>query len=303
MDLSISDQANPEILPQTNELIQKYEDSLTVNRDQSEIMDINHNAGVKPVKISVPAYSIVKQAVEVSQWHAGFNVAIGPLVKLWKIGFGGANVPPKEKIATALQDINSDNIVLDDANQTVFLTQPGMELDLGGIAKGYIADKIKEFWQSKHVSNGIINLGGNILLVGNSDHENGLWNIGIQSPELKRGQDLAVVTIPESSIVTSGVYERYLKTDGHMYHHIIDPHTGYPFETDIAGITAITPTSTEAEIWTSLGFFNGIDKATQMAAERGYQVSFIAVYQDETIRISDNLKDRFTLTDSTYQLI
>ncbi|WP_268912320.1 FAD:protein FMN transferase [Lentilactobacillus sp. SPB1-3] len=301
--LSIDEQSDPEILPQTNELIQKYEDILTVNREQSEIMDINHNAGIKPIQISTEAYDIVKQAVIVSNWHAGFNVAIGPLVKLWKIGFDGANVPSKPQINNALHLTNSDNIILDDVKQTVFLTNPDMELDLGGIAKGYIADKIKEFWLSKGVTNGIINLGGNILLVGRSNHENGMWNIGIQNPELSRGNDLAVVTIPESSIVTSGVYERFLKTNHHMYHHIIDSLTGYPFETNITGITAITPTSTEAEIWTSIGFFNGIDRASKMASELGYQVSFIVIYSDHTIEVSDDIKDKFILTDSDYQIL
>lgn len=290
-------------MPQTNDLVQKYEAILTVNRDQSEIMDINHNAGIKPVTISAEAYEIVKQAVDVSNWHAGFNVAIGPLVKLWKIGFDGANVPAKRSIDNALHQTNSDNVVLDDDLRTVFLTTPGMELDLGGIAKGYIADKIKDFWLANDVTSGIINLGGNILLVGQSSHEHGLWNIGIQNPELSRGNDLAVVTIPEASIVTSGVYERFLKTEKHMYHHIIDPLTGYPFETKITGITAITPTSTEAEIWTSLGFFNGVVNASKMAANRGYQVSFIAIYQDHTVEISEDLKSKFTLTDPKYRLL
>ncbi|GAY72262.1 FAD:protein FMN transferase [Lentilactobacillus kosonis] len=107
-------------MPQTNDLVQKYEAILTVNRNQSEIMDINHNAGIKPVTISAEAYEIVKQAVDVSNWHAGFNVAIGPLVKLWKIGFDGANVPAKRSIDNALHQTNSDNVVLDDDLRTVF---------------------------------------------------------------------------------------------------------------------------------------------------------------------------------------
>ena len=128
------------------ELIDHYEDLLTVNRDESEVMDINHAAGEHPVQVSSPVYGLVKLAVEKSRENFGFNALIGPVVKLWHIGFKGAHVPKDSEIKERMLLTDPFKVVLDDQNQTVFLKMKGMELDLGGIAKGWIADRIRDLW-------------------------------------------------------------------------------------------------------------------------------------------------------------
>lgn len=166
--LTVYGNAAATVLQPTMDLIDGYEDRLTVNRDQSEIMDVNHAAGVKPVAVSSTSYDLVKLAVKYSRADFGFNALIGPLVKLWKIGFKGANVPNDDDIQERLKLIDPWQVELDDDARTVYLKQAGMELDLGGIAKGYIADRIKDFWAQRGVDAGIINLGGNLLFVGQS---------------------------------------------------------------------------------------------------------------------------------------
>lgn len=246
-----------DLLQKSFALIDHYEDLLTVNRDQSEVMDVNHAAGQKAVQVSRGTYSLIKLAVEKSRENFGFNALIGPVVKLWHIGFKGAHVPTDEQIQEKMKLTDPNDVVLDDDNQSVYLTKAGMELDLGGIAKGWIADRIRDLWRA-YGEGGIINLGGNILLVGDSPKRaNGQWTIGIQDPKEPRGDNIATVMVPECSAVTSGTYERYLIVNGKKYHHLIDPRTGYPVQTHVAGVTTFTKKSVEAEIECKRLFFAG----------------------------------------------
>lgn len=256
--LTVYGDSSAAVLQPSMDLIDWYEDRLTVNRDQSELMDVNHAAGIKPVVISPTSYELVKMAVKYSREDFGFNALIGPLVKLWKIGFKGANVPDDADIQEHLKLIDPWQVKLDDRARTVYLEQAGMELDLGGIAKGYIADRIKDFWVQQGVSAGIINLGGNLLFVGPSPRRSdGQWVIGVQDPQLHRGENMEVVRQAACSAVTSGIYERFLIKDGHRYHHLIDPRTGYPLDTDLSSVTVFTDQSVMGEIEAKRLFFNG----------------------------------------------
>lgn len=263
-------------------LIDHYEDLLTVNRDESEVMDVNHAAGKHPVQVSSGTYDLIKLAVEKSRENFGFNALIGPVVKLWAIGFKGAHVPTDDQIKERMKLIDSYSVDLNDADQTVYLKKPGMELDLGGIAKGWIADRIKDFWMAYGVHAGIINLGGNILLVGDSPKRtSGQWSVGVQDPKEPRGNNIASVMVPECSAVTSGTYERYLVVDGHKYHHLIDPRTGYPVETDLAGVTTFTKYSVEAEIECKRLFFAG--KPLAGWHDDPDRIGAVFVYNDEHV--------------------
>ena len=263
-------------------LIDHYEDLLTVNRDESEVMDVNHAAGKHPVQVSSGTYDLIKLAVEESRKNFGFNALIGPVVKLWAIGFKGAHVPTDDQIKERMKLIDPFSVDLNDTDQTVFLKKSGMELDLGGIAKGWIADRIKDFWMAYGVHAGIINLGGNILLVGDSPKRtSGQWSVGVQDPKEPRGNNIASVMVPQCSAVTSGTYERYLVVDGHKYHHLIDPRTGYPVETDLAGVTTFTKYSVEAEIECKRLFFAG--KPVAGWHDNPDRIGAVFVYNDEHV--------------------
>ena len=270
------------LINESFDLIDHYEDLLTVNREYSEVMDINHAAGKKPVQVSSAVYDLVKLAVEQSRENFGFNALIGPLVKLWAIGFKGAHVPTDEQIKAKMKLTDPFSVDLDDENQTVFLQKEGMELDLGGIAKGWIADRIRDFWRAYGVRAGIINLGGNILLVGDSPKRaSGQWTVGIQDPKKPRGKNISSVMVSACSAVTSGTYERYLIVDGHKYHHLIDPRTGYPVKTDLAGVTTFTKNSVQAEIECKRLFFAGHPIANWH--DDPDRIGAIFVYNDEHV--------------------
>ncbi len=245
-------------LDTANDLVTYYEDLLTVNRPKSELMLVNKSAGKKPVQVSNGVYALAKKAIEISRQKLGFNAAIGPLVKLWDIGFDDAQLPSKEQLKQCLSIIDTNEIILNDEDQTIFLKSSGMKLDLGGIAKGFIADRIKDLWAAFGICNGLIDLGGNLLLVGpNSTHADGLWRVGVQAPKDRRGQAVAVVKTPACSVVTSGIYERHLDVGGKSYHHILDPETGYPRSNNLASVTVFSKYSIDGEIQTTELFFAG----------------------------------------------
>lgn len=283
IELTAFGTATEKDLDDAYQLIQEYEARLTVNKDHSEIMAINQAAGKYAVQVSSSTYSLVKLAVNVSQENFGFNATIGPLVKLWKIGFAGANVPSKTEIQKRLSLINPNKVVLNDNDQSVKLLKPQMQLDLGGIAKGFIADRIRDLWRSRGIQSGMINLGGNLLTMGPCPlHTDELWRIGVQDPAKTRGKVITAVTHSACSAVTSGIYERFLKQDKQIYHHIINPQTGYPLKTDLAGITVFTQDSVMGEIESTRLFFAG--KAPKNWFKKNPNIyGAIFVYQDHHI--------------------
>lgn len=292
INLTVAPPATESDLEAGYQLIQHFEDKLTVNRTESEVMSINHNAGIKAVSVPEDTYGLIKRAVLVSRKHLGFNVAIGPLVKLWKIGFKGANRPTDSDIQQRLKIIDPEQIQLDDAKHSVFLQQKGMEIDLGGIAKGYIADQIKALWIKRGVQTGIIDLGGNVLLVGPSVHPDGMWNIGVQNPIKPRDVSLGVVHTDAKSIGTSGIYERKLVIDGHEYHHMFDSKTGYPIKNNLASVTIISNQSIDGEIWSTIGFYQGIEKGRALIEQQeGIEAIFIT--KDLETYVTSGLRDKF----------
>lgn len=290
--LSINPPFGKKTLDWSNELIKEFENKLTVNREVSEVMSINYNAGVKPVTVSDATYNLVRIAVMISVKNLGFNVAIGPLAKLWKIGFDGANKPRDESIKECLRIINPREIELNDEKRSVFLKIKGMELDLGAIAKGYIADQLKQQWLSRDVRTGIIDLGGNILLVGNSVHQDRKWRIGVQNPIKPRHKSIGVLIIDKGSIGTSGIYERKLEVDGIEYHHMFDSNTGYPIKNNLASVTILSDKSIDGEICSTICFYQGIEKGSKLIEnETGVEAIFIT--RDLKIVMTSGVKNKF----------
>jgi thiamine biosynthesis lipoprotein len=239
-------------------LINQEEDRLTVNRTVSEVMAVNAAAGVQAVAVSSGTFRLIRQAIAASREDFGFQCLDRTLVKLWKIGFDGANVPSDAEVQQRKALCDPEMVQLDDQTHQVKLLVKGMELDLGGIAKGDIADQIRSLWQAYHVQAGIIDLGGNLLFVGDSPRRSdGRWVIGVQDPAKKRHEDLGMTILPACSAVTSGIYERFLIKDGKQYHHLLDPRTGYPLQTKLAGVTVFTRDSIQGELEAKRLFFAG----------------------------------------------
>lgn len=233
--------------------LHQYHHRFSANDVTSELMAINRMAGIGSVKV----HPELLELISLGQTHSlaspsQLNIAIGPLVDLWRIGFSDARIPQPTEIKETLKLINPQHIHLNKNNQSVFLSQKKMGIDLGAIAKGYIADRIIDYLKSQAVTSAIINIGGNVLVYGPNpkrfDHR---WYIGIQNPSKKRGQAIGMLKIQNQSVVTSGVYERRLVHEGQTYHHILDSKTGYPIESEMISLTIVSDASVDGDIWTS----------------------------------------------------
>ena len=244
-------QAN-ELLARCFELLRSYEHRFSANDASSELMEVNHQAGISAVQVHPDLFELISLGTRHSQAkNSHLNIAIGPLVQTWRIGFSDARRPSQEEIDQSLNKIDPKKIQLDTEKQAVFLKRPGMKIDLGALAKGYSADLIATFLKSQGVEDALIDLGGNILTVGQNPIKKQPWRIGIQNPVEPRGHHILALSIENKSVVTSGIYERHLEVDGQSFHHIFDSTTGYPVETELASITIISDRSVDGEIWTT----------------------------------------------------
>ncbi|MBF0993238.1 MAG: FAD:protein FMN transferase [Granulicatella sp.] len=240
------------LLLQSEQLLHLYKNRFSANDADSELMEINLQAGKKAVQVHPELFELIELGKKHSiAANSHLNIAIGPLVQTWRIGFSDAKLPSEEEIQRLLKITDPEEIVLNDSNREVYLSKEGMRIDLGALAKGYIADKLKEFLIEQGVQSGIIDLGGNILTIGENPTFHRPWRIGIQNPALDRGEHVAVIEVSDASVVTSGIYERQLVVDGKTYHHIFDRTTGYPMETELVSITIVAEKSVDCEIWTT----------------------------------------------------
>lgn len=253
IQLSVQHDDASDVLDELISRLSEYEKCFSAHDPTSELMEVNKYAGIKPVKVNESLYELIKIGKKHSSASdSSLNIAIGPLVKAWNIGFEDAQVPTQEDIQSLLHKTKATDIILDDQDQTVFLKQTGMFIDLGALAKGFIADLMIQDLVAMNVPAGLINLGGNVMTHGTSpNHPDGHWRIGIQHPFRPRGSSIAVLRAFNQSVVTSGIYERKFKTNNETYHHILDRHTGYPIQSEIAGLTIVSKESVDGEIWTS----------------------------------------------------
>lgn len=232
-------------------LCEKYENLLSKTRKNSDVYKLNNANDY--ITVSKDTIKIIKRSVYFSGLSGGlFDITICPVTNLWD--FEGTTLPDRKEIEEAIKNVNYERIKTD--GEKVFLN--GTEIDLGGIAKGYIADKLLSFFKEKNVTDGIINLGGNVIVFGNKEK-----SVGIAKP-FSENEIVAKVKLKNKSIVTSGTYERFIDIDGKIYHHILDPETGYSCETDLNSATVIGDTSLDLDALSTICILLGKEKATKL---------------------------------------
>ena len=292
IDLVVYHPDGEQLIKNAYRQLAQYAQRFTVNQPGSELMGVNRHAGIAPVAVQPDLFELIKIARAISlDSNNPFNIAIGPLVKAWRIGFNDATVPAQEEIFAALALVDPNNIVLNEQERSVFLSKPGMEIDLGAIAKGYFADQIKQTLVKAGVEHGFISLGGNVLTIGHSpDNANQAWNIGIQNPLAQRGAIIRAVPLRGAAMVTSGINERFFYANGQRYHHLLDGQTGMPVTTDIASMTIISAHATAGDIWSTAGFLpttaEAIDYLNQQAG-----IEAVAVAMHGEVRVTQGLID------------
>ena len=244
--------------------------------------------------------AIYWQTIYYSELSDGiFDVTIGKLSDLWNISTkallnetDASMVPAKSEIDTALATVDYRNIVID--GNEVSLRNPDSRIDLGGIAKGYIADKMKAYLKEHHVTSGHINLGGNVLCIGEKP-DGSPYNIGLQKPFADDGSSIAAVKIADQTVVSSGIYERYFKVDDTLYHHLLDTSTGYPIDNELLGVSIITTDSVDGDALSTICFALGVDRGMELI-ESLPDAEAIFIDADYVLHESSGIGDNGSLT-------
>jgi thiamine biosynthesis lipoprotein len=253
----------------------------------SDVCRINENAGIAPVRVH---RDIMEMLLLAKKYHGlsrgAFDVTIGPLMDLW--GFAGESpqVPPTGKLAAALNLVDESKLIIDEKKRTVFLEKRGMKLDLGAVAKGFATERAIQVLKSRGVSSALIDAGGNIRVIG-KNAEKKPWRIGIKDPR-KSGGIIAIVSLTDSSAVTSGDYYRYFESGGRRYNHILDPRTGYPAN-GIMSATVVTEDAAVADCISTILFVLEPEESLDLA-KKMKGVDLFLVTADRRILHTPSLK-------------
>ena len=289
------------ILDKAFDRVAEIESFVSINNSGTELDKVNDSAGISPIEVTPTTFEIVKKGLEYSKLSNGdFDITIGPLVKLWNIGLDNAKIPTQEEIDSVLPSIDYNLLELNEENHTIFLKNKNMMIDLGSIAKGYAADEISRILTENDVNSAIIDLGGNIYAHGIKPSGKD-WNIGIQNPFNNRGDIVGVLKTKNKTVVTSGIYERYIEKDGIKYHHLLNPHTGYPFENNIAGVSIVTDKSTDAAALSTIVFAKRLEEGLKFV-ETSPNVDAIFITTDNKVYITNGIRDSFALENEDFTL-
>lgn len=266
---------------------ERYENLLSKTMEGSDVQRINASHG-KPVTVDPETWAILKRAKEIHELTGGaFSVTIAPLSAQWDFTMGTNRMPTDEERLAALPLVDDARLELGE-NGTVTLPE-GMEIDLGGIAKGYIADQVAELIQGK-VHGATLSFGGNVYAVGLKP-DGTAFNLGIQDPDGSTGSSIAVIQATDVSLVTSGIYERYFMMDDTRYHHILDPETGLPADSDLASVSILDVSSMDADALATACIVLGREKAGTLLEELGLDGVFIT--RDGVLTTTEHLNDHY----------
>lgn len=240
----------------------KYEHLLSRTISGSDIWNIDHSNG-NPTEVSDETASLLQTAITYcDETNGAIDITLAPLSDLWDFSSDKPKkVPNDSDIQGLLSNVDYHAIEID--GNTITLQNKNAAIDLGFIAKGFIADKIKEYLVKNGVSSAVINLGGNVLTIGNKP-DGSPFTIGIQRPFDDRNTSITSVSASDSSVVSSGVYERFFEENGKLYHHILNPVTGYPYETTLLGVTILSKTSLQGDALSTSCFVLGLDDGMQL---------------------------------------
>ncbi len=286
------------IMDETQIFISDYENVVSKTKSSSFTNTLN-TTGEYDYSTSEYA-SVIKQIVDKSRYYeelsnGAFDVTIQPVVKLWNINNGNTEVPLQSNIDTALNLVDYNNLIRDEATQK-YKVLNGAQVDFGAIGKGQLADLVKANLMSKGINSGIVNLGGNVITIGAKPGDKN-WVIAIQNPRAKNGEAFGTVEVKNKTVVSSGDYERFFINNGVRYHHIMDTKTGYPVSSGLAQTTIISDRSIDCDALSTTTFILGAEEGMKLIESmEGFESLFID--EDLNYYYSDNFSEKYNLNIS-----
>jgi len=288
--------------------IKKLEILINYFSADSELSEINRSAGLKPVKVSKETLDLINIAVHTAEITNGaFDPSIAPVIKLWDFSRQNKkpSVPASNYIRNAIKLVDFEKIQINDIASEIFLSDKGMEIDLGGIAKGYAADKAVDAIKTKGIKSALIAVAGDIRGFGvNSTGKP--WKVGIQNPRPETESEkpwediIASLRLEDRAISTSGDYQRFFFQNDKRYHHILDRETGFPAESDLISVTIIAPEGYVADGLSTAVFVLGAKKGLALINSMGLDAVLINV--NRKVLVTENIRDKIDLLDKRYEI-
>lgn len=241
---------------QAFEEVRRLDRMLSNYRPDSEWSNINRNAATKPVAVSAEMFRLLEACQGYSRASEGaFDITVGPLMKIWGFYKGTGRLPHRAEVRSVLSRIGYQRLELDPANRTVKFKVPGMEIDPGGIGKGYAVDRMVPILREAGITSALVSAGNSsIYALGAPPKEDG-WAISIRNPRDPR-KAVEEIRIKDTSMSTSGTSEKFFRAEGRLYSHIMDPRTGFPAQGSLS-VSVIAPKTLDSEAWTKPVFING----------------------------------------------
>ena len=292
VDIRIFGENADELLQGCFDLCEEAEETLSAHREDSELYRLNHRFGQaeseqtegnkseepQSFEVSEELASCIVRGLEYAEMSGGkFDITILPLRELWDFESEDAAVPAPEEIKQALAKVDYRKVHVD--GTTVIFDDPETQIDLGGIAKGYISAKLKNWLKEQGCTSALINLGGNVSVLGTKP-DGSSWNVGIQEPFADRGTVFETVEIDNGCVISSGTYERYFEQDGQLYHHILDPATGCPAATDLQQASVVGEDDVLCDAFSTICILEGREESEHIAEENGLDVKIFFVGED-----------------------
>jgi thiamine biosynthesis lipoprotein len=280
-------------LEEYHKLYDIYNDYEGINN----IKTINDNAGIKPVKVDKKIIDLIKFSKDLYEKTNGkTNIAFGAVLSIWHeyrtIGIedpANAALPSEEELRIASEHTNIEDIVIDEEHSTVFLSDPLMRLDVGAVAKGYATEQVSKIAKERGMNSALLSVGGNVRAINNNVTSNEPWNVGIQNPDTQAEESvIKIVKLDDSSLVTSGDYERFYVVDGEKYNHIINPDTLYPAKYFTA-ISIICKDSGVADALSTAVFCMPFEEGLEFINSLP-ETEAMWIFSDTTIKYSDNFE-------------
>lgn len=275
-----------EALAKAKERVQLLDQKLSAYSHGSEIYAVNESAGIAPVTVSADTFRLIEHSVMYSEMTDGlFDITSRPLSQLWKNVINSGRLPDECTINEARKLVNYNDIILNHEKRTVMLKNKEQQLDLGGVAKGYAADEVKNILLTHGIENAVINFGGTVINMGKQR------NIGIQKPFAANGSYAASVrTENGKAVVSSGLYEQFRSINERFIHHIADVRTGGPSDSGLLGVTLTGDNAEELDAFATSAFIMGAEKSMELLKRHNIEAVFIT--GDKKIYVTENLREK-----------
>lgn len=287
--VTLYDTEDASLLDGCMELCRDYEKVFSKTIEGSDIYRINHRKpGQRRITVAPETAELIEKGLFYSRLSQGsFDITIAPLSELWNFTGGERKIPKESDIREAASKVDYQKIRV--SGEEIELLDDEVQLDLGAIAKGYIGDKMKGYLQARGVKSAVLNLGGNVLCIGEQPSGKP-FNIGLRKPFGTRYEQVAVLKISDSSVVSSGVYERNFQKDGINYHHILNPEDGYPYQNGLTEVTIVSKFSADGDGLSTVCFSLGLEKGMEVVDSLDGVYGFF-VTEDGEIHYSKGAKD------------